>query len=148
MIRPDDLLHFALTLVLDDPGNEACARRAVSAAYYALFHTIARAGAELIQCEPELRRKIVRSYSHKELSAAASALAARAEDPRIVAVARALKRLREARERADYDLDSPFDWDEAARLFWDAHDACEQIASLRSEAAAAPLLLAPFIRRG
>lgn len=40
MISPPDLLTLAHTLAHQSPSNDAVLRRAISTAYYALFHTI------------------------------------------------------------------------------------------------------------
>jgi len=47
-MRPNDLIAVARALVPQGPGRprQAFLRRAISTAYYALFHALARAGAE------------------------------------------------------------------------------------------------------
>ena len=56
MIDPNELIATCHKLVpqsTDSPPSEADMRRAISAAYYALFHTLAASNAELIAGQPQ-----------------------------------------------------------------------------------------------
>lgn len=51
MINPQELIDICRKL-LTPPPSEADVRRAISTAYYALFHTLAASNAELIAVQP------------------------------------------------------------------------------------------------
>lgn len=63
MIKPSDLLAHAMSLVRS--LDEVDARRAVSAAYYALFHSLANSGAEVFgSAGPATVVQVVRAFEH------------------------------------------------------------------------------------
>ena len=71
MAYADDLLDLARHLANLEPANprQACLRRAVSTAYYALFHLlIAEAG--LNWARPELRSQLGRVFGHGKMKSA------------------------------------------------------------------------------
>lgn len=122
---PDDLLDQAKLLVHLDPNRpkQANLRRAVSTAYYAVFHLLAAdAAAQASAARPAgLSIKVQRALDHKEMKDAAKGFKS-SNLPEIIAplingglpveliaVADAFIRLQEERHRADYDLDSSFD---------------------------------------
>jgi hypothetical protein len=118
----DGLMEHARALLVGSP-NEAHLRRAVSAAYYALFHLLSSAVAE--QVSPDLpvglRGRTQRALDHGTMANAASQFKRPGERPqslpkdivlepisqRLVNVAASFVDLQEARYLADYDaLDS------------------------------------------
>jgi hypothetical protein len=156
LIEPEDLLHAAVEFLFVDGYSEAALRRAVSTAYYGLFHTIAAAGAALFSGPPELRAQIARGYDHASIASACKqledALRQRAfdrdtPDARLVALAIAFRQLREARENADYVLTWDLSWDEAADFVGAAWDAYGRFAPIKTSPEAAAFLVAPLLRK-
>jgi len=116
-----DLLAQAGNLVVKEPKRpkQASLRRAVSAAYYALFHLLTDASSRFMVSgeadgRAELRQAIRRSYAHGDMKSAAKSFAsgaparvwtqaAGAVGPDIVTVAETFLELQEARHDADYD---------------------------------------------
>ena len=100
---------------LTEPGasqpTQADLRRAVSTAYYALFHSLARAGADLLTGAnrgPAWHR-VYRALEHgKAREACRQRAAMRAFPMEIRAFAEAFRALQEDRHRADYALESQF----------------------------------------
>lgn len=150
MIGPDDLLDLA-AFDLASIRSEASARRAVSAAYYALFHAFAQAGAKLVTAPADVQARLVRSYDHGAMRSMADEVERRARakesvDPRLVLVARTLKVLRETREVADYDLAATLSWDLAAVSVAKAIEAVALLRQVESDPATAEYLLMPLLR--
>lgn len=141
---PQDLLEQAR--ILAQPATrggrprQASLRRAVSTAYYAVFHLLsADATAQASPVGPAgLRERVQRSLQHATMKAAANAFQSNTVPPRIGAllvgpipsqlasVARGFVRLQEERHSADYDLADQFDRNrvqglirEAERVFTD-----------------------------
>ena len=124
MAYADDLLELARDLANLEPVNprQACLRRAVSTAYYALFHLLI-SDATLNWARPELRSDLGRLFAHGKMKTACESrrsdidrllkgkelgIEERAvvEDLRIVA--HTFIQTQDRRERADYD--SGKDW--------------------------------------
>lgn len=120
-MRPSDLVRHAHRLASSPKPDEADLRRAVSAAYYALFGAFTEAGAATFGdgALPALRTMIARSFEHRSVrkvceasqfpngqhfQRAYSLLLPQDTDPRLYAIAGAFCRLQEARQTADYDL--------------------------------------------
>ena len=119
---PEELLEqakFLLTL----PPNQANLRRAISAAYYALFHLLVRATV-LKWSEPLHQARIARIFEHermKKVSGAAVKSMGTVVDPgdsnsieaisrtELTKVAQAFIILQQARHDADYNLEKPLD---------------------------------------
>lgn len=91
-------------------------RRAISSAYYALFHAITLASASRFAPDEASRHELVRWFRHGDLKAVATwvhggtpprglegSIGALRGDERVRSVAVAFQRLIEARETADYD---------------------------------------------
>ena len=153
MITPADLLDYSVQEVLSAELHarpEAVARRAVSASYYAVFHALTRAGALLFMGDEASRERLARSFDHSSLGSAARDIERQQSplpDARLIALAAALRRLREARERADYDLATTITWDDADELLGEALSAFDLIHQLKSHPEMAHFLLAPLIQR-
>lgn len=69
MIEPNDLLDLAEELIERDPRRprQVSLRRAVSCAYYALFHTLTTGAAKISSPDPSLQRLIARASQHVEM---------------------------------------------------------------------------------
>lgn len=128
MALTDDLLVQARHLALVDAGKpkQANLRRAVSAAYYSLFHLLLDDGSAAIgsKLSQAARSKIRRAYAHAEMKAVCSQYA-RAKGPstlhpqiapllvfpintKLKNVADIFLHLQEARHLADYDISCRF----------------------------------------
>lgn len=128
----DDLLEQAGRLVRDkDPRLEqANLRRAVSSAYYALFHLLTSSASSLFAADAKLRAMIGRSFNHGEMKWVSKRIAdedrwpvsvrpktpSRATDPDLKAIAKAFVELQEGRHTADYDLTEDFKRSKALEL--------------------------------
>lgn len=115
-MAPSDLLLIAHQLAIGVVGNrrgrprQAELRRAVSTAYYALFHTLARCGADLVAGSTKQHRsqrawqQVYRSLDHRETRKRCAQQTRLAEFPTEIQVfADAFVRLQKSRHRADYD---------------------------------------------
>ena len=119
MIRPDDLFTHAMSLMRSP--DEVDTRRAVSAAYYALFDSIANDGAAVFgSAGPETVGQVVRAFEHGTMSKVCRTYLQQPlrgnTDPRLINVAQAFVDLQDARVAADYDLRSTIAQIDAARL--------------------------------
>lgn len=148
-ITSEALLSVADTLAqLDDPTT-AARRRAVSTAYYALFHgLIADAVAQTTGDDPdreEDRYTYSRWYAHGEMRTVSQWVIrlARGESvpngvavllanppPDLVELARAFLRLRETRHEADYDHTATFDMADTTAAIGTAREALGRRARL------------------
>jgi len=154
MSYADDLLQQARALAAIDPRRpkQASLRRAISAAYYAIFHELVdRAVGALLSgsdAAGPIGNRLRRVADHRAalraarwfagapesmpqairgVRAASGASAPRVESA-LVLVCEALVNLQEKRHTADYDLGTAFTRDEAQRLIGDAEAA---VAALR-----------------
>ena len=133
----DGLIEQAEHLLEVDPRKpkQASLRRAVSAAYYALFHLLAgEAGEHFLKGPLASRHLLVRAFDHGEMKSACLAIA-RGKlpvfgnvvlPPELILVAETFVDLQEARHRADYDV--------AASFF--RHDSRQMVARVRAAFAA------------
>lgn len=121
------LLEQAAHLAMREPGRpkQASLRRAVSTAYYALFHyLIERATRQMLagQEASASRRALSRAFSHRDMKAASKSFAAGLQGLPATArtalqgvafpadlkvVAQTFVELQEVRHAADYDLGQP-----------------------------------------
>lgn len=119
-------------------------RRAVSSAYYALFHSIVLTAVEnlLPNGTREERLRLTRSFSHQCVAAVSTwivsgqgvpehsqALATSLQATSIAGVADAFTSLRLARHDADYDHLTPFDKKTALAAIEDAEKGIQQLAA-------------------
>jgi hypothetical protein len=117
---PEELLDQA-TVLVTGKQNQANVRRAVSAAYYALFHLLIR-DTVVHRSNPRHYPRLVRSFEHQRMKSASAnilqllATDIRAIDPgqaaireKLGLVAQAVVDLQQARHRADYDIGEPLD---------------------------------------
>jgi hypothetical protein len=111
MALHDDLLHLARHLVDRNPGApvEAALRRAVSTAYYALFHLLIHESTTRIVAIPGMWPRVVRAFDHGDMKkickdySAAVYPAGQPNPQEIQNVAGAFVTLQAARHLADYD---------------------------------------------
>ena len=133
---PEQLLaqaEFFLTL----PPNQANLRRAVSAAYYALFHLLVRETV-LKWSEPLHQARIARMFEHERMKRVSGATIKRMgseidrgdsnsikiiERTELTNVAQAFIILQQARHDADYNLEKPLDRDDAIEMVDQANSA-------------------------
>src|SRR5947199_10674000 len=118
MAYQDDLLTQALQLVHVAPPTQLTLRRAVSAAYYAVFHFLIAEATSNWNNAP-LRTALGRAYDHGVMKTASNRILNpkdfpfTGEDPVAVAklrfVAQAFSQLQEDRHFADYNLTKDFD---------------------------------------
>lgn len=153
-----DLLNQAEHLVRKEPRRprQASLRRAVSTAYYALFHfLIDEASTSLIRGSHQgLKQLISRAFQHSEMKNASRAFAAatlrdsiadRIGSPAVPGglrrVAQSFLDLQEARHEADYDLSRIFTKRAAEDLVEVARRAIEDWKQVRKEPAARAFLV-------
>ncbi len=141
---------------------QASLRRAVSAAYYALFHyLIDQACNQVVNHAPgrtELRRKLGRAFQHAQMKSAAKAFSSGAQQkqnkwfdvaqiPQALSdVAEAFAELQEARHTADYDLNEPFYRSDAIAHVTIAENAVASFHQIRGTHAGRAFLLAMLVK--
>ena len=123
---PEELLEQA-KLLLTLPPNQANLRRAVSAAYYGLFHLLVRATV-LKWSEPLHQARIARMFEHERMKKVSGATIKRMGTEfdhgdsnsieviwrtELTKVAQSFIILQQARHDADYNLEKPLDPAEA-----------------------------------
>ena len=140
----DDLLTQADFLIQLDSRRpkQANLRRAVSAAYYALFHFLIEESALLTvgtsNNSRPLRQLVGRGFSHTAMRSASAEVGKTtpidllkpfwprysvASSVELQKLAKAFVILQQERHRADYDLSQPFTRDEAEKLLAQTRDA-------------------------
>lgn len=144
-IWPDELLALAATLAPVDAGRgrprTVALRRAVSTAYYALFHELTiQAARELVGNDP-VGNQASRWFAHADIrdlaraatgqKGAALAVVLGAPHPDLIRVADAFVTLQEARHRADYDHEYEVKRRDTLLLIETARDAVERLRKLR-----------------
>lgn len=148
-------LHCAKVLLREaqaDPhSGDVLFRRAISTAYYALFHTLTAAGAEAFASGgPALSHKAARAFSHAGMRKVCDAYIRSPHpfpdllpaDPHLVGIAQAFTVLQEGRHSADYDLATLFDSREATRLVSSAEAAYAAFDAIRTASATKTFLTA------
>lgn len=119
MSLPDELLETAGYLVRRNQNrpSQADLRRAVSTAYYALFHLLVREATDTLAADPGLRGLIPRAFGHAEMRDACEPFASGKFGPKdphraivpgpvpadLRAVARAFIDLQQSSHAADYN---------------------------------------------
>jgi hypothetical protein len=147
-----NLLEQARHLVRREPRKprQVSLRRAVSSAYYALFHfLIDRACRQVFGGSPrrrQLRLILSRAFVHGAMREASRRVAGgnlpqvlgwtTPFPPRLQAIARAFVRLQEERHRADYDLSQPVSRTEADGLVEQAATAIADWPAIADDDAA------------
>ncbi len=130
MILPEDLIRHATTLLgSQDQRNdrEVDLRRAVSAAYYAIFHVLCGDAARLVapNVSEVVQQRIQRWFEHAQIRTLCGRLVKPQLDqpladlmnpvpsPDLLFLAKSFIKLQGARHAADYDTSYSLDWDEA-----------------------------------
>ncbi len=147
-----DLLNQAQQLANKEPKNprQASLRRAVSAAFYALFHLLVGDAARTMAPGPDLegvRHLMSRAFRHVEMREASkpfavgtlpahldSALGSPQIPSDLQSVAEAFVELQQARHEADHDTSCVFTRQEAVTLVEQAENAFEAWKSVRPTA--------------
>jgi hypothetical protein len=150
MALPQDLLEQARILAQPGTGRgrprQASLRRAVSTAYYAVFHLLsADATSQASPAGPAgLRERVQRSLQHTSMKAAANAFQSNSLPARIaplipgpipaplISVARGFVRLQDERHNADYDLADQFDRNRVQGLIREAERVFRDWEAVRS----------------
>jgi hypothetical protein len=123
MAHHDDLLTLARQMVDRNPGTpvEAELRRAVSTAYYALFHLLVDDGTNRIVAVASIRSRVARTFDHKLMKLVCQEYVKLKPDStgkytlpsghdvpaEIVNLASTFVALQEARHQADYNTGTP-----------------------------------------
>lgn len=111
-------LHMAQFLVHAQPPSEVFLRRAVSSAYYAVFHLLILESAQHRDKEP-LRTTLGRAYDHALMKTASNRILDVREFPyigeKLKEIAQGFGQLQEDRHFADYNLTEPLDPGDALR---------------------------------
>lgn len=105
---PHDLLDAAWVICCNAPQDEALLRRAVSTAYYALFHLLIEdACANWVNTDQ--RPRLARQFDHKRMKEASAFAAKRSPvGSDLFVVGNTFVNLQEKRHDADYDLTVAF----------------------------------------
>lgn len=125
-----DLAEQAQHLLRREPKRprQASLRRAVSAAYYAVFHLLLADASAALAKGSDLRLRVQRAFDHKSMKVCCTAFYAKnlpasiaglvtaPLEPEIVGVSKAFVELQQARHSADYDLSSRLSRNEARRI--------------------------------
>lgn len=153
-----DLLSQATQLVHQESRKpkQASLRRAVSTAYYALFHFLV-SEAVVNWKQHELRQALSRTFDHHLMKAASNRLRDRGqfpfddEDPQVVAnlraVAKTFSRLQDKRHIADYDNATFWTRTEALELVDSAERAIQVWRLIRKERIAQAYLLSMIVKK-
>jgi len=144
----DDLLHQAYHLAAVDPAKpkQANLRRAISAAYYALFHRLIWDCAHRMspKAPPHLSLRMTRAFVHVEMkqvcrsivagnpSEAVQELQPDGFSNQLRNVARIFVVMQEARHQADYDLAKIYSRTETVKLLNEVKIASAQWSAIRS----------------
>jgi hypothetical protein len=141
MSLAEELLAQARFLASLDPHSpvQANLRRAVSSAYYAVFHLFsAEVAAQIVSCGPSgLRERTQRALNHNAMYKAAESFSQSGTRPRnlpadidlpeplskeIISIAKGFKLLQDERHAADYDVGQSFDRIKVLALVQTAED--------------------------
>ncbi len=156
MAYHDDLLTHALQLVRATPSTQLTLRRAVSAAYYAVFHFLI-AEATSNWNNASLRAALGRAYDHGVMKTASNRILNpkdfpfTGEDPAVVNnlrfVAQAFSQLQEDRHFADYNLTKDLKPVEALTQVKTAEEVFTLWPAIRTEQIAQAYLVSLLVKR-
>ena len=141
-----DLLDQARHLVNREPRRpkQASLRRAISTAYYALYHLLVAEATRVLVRKAELRNRFARAFEHANLKSASRAFANPQPNqlpnltggapipPDLEVVANAVIDLQEARHEADYNVGQRFGRLEASNLIAQAEAAFQAWQRVRT----------------
>lgn len=156
MAYHDDLLAQALQLVHVSPPSQLTLRRAVSAAYYAVFHLLI-SEATSNWSNASLRTALGRAYDHGIMKTASNRILNTAdypfagEDPAVVgnlrSMARTFSQLQEDRHFADYNLTKDLEPLAALRQVKSAQKIFDTWPAIRAEQISQAYLVSLLVRR-
>jgi hypothetical protein len=154
----NDLIEQAGHLATREPKKprQASLRRAVSTAYYALFHALLYEATHLLfpNTPSELRHRASRAFSHSEIknacskfakSGGISGLTTAPIDSNLVDIATAFVDLQQARHDADYNLSEIFDRVQVIGYIDQARDAMAKWKAVKNTPNANVFLSATLI---
>jgi len=156
-----DLLDQADHLAALDTRRpkQANLRRAVSSAYYALFHLLTDEGSRLLPATPlGLQARVTRAFAHEEMkqvcvsisgipSAALHSLQPHGFSPQLKTVCKAFYELQEARHKADYDISLPYARIDVLALLRQTRNAFDAWALVRGTDEARVFLIALLLSK-
>lgn len=144
MALPEDLLEQAIHLAKRDRKRpkQASLRRAVSTAYYALFHLLVSDGVSYWKIERQ-RSVFARSFEHRRMKGVCKTCNSPNAD--LQAVADAFVELQQARHSADYDYAKVFTRVEALTHINTVKNAFGQWRRVRDQDFAQDFLLQLFV---
>jgi hypothetical protein len=155
MAYHDDLLIQAWNLVHSVPATQASLRRAVSSAYYAVFHLLIAEATSNWNNVP-LRAALGRAYDHGVMRAASNRVASTrdfpfaGEDPKVVAsvwfVALTFNQLQEDRQNAEYNLTKDLDPSDALAQVKSAEMIFNRWQAIRNEQIAQAYLVSLVVK--
>lgn len=156
MAYHDELLSQALTLAHAAPSTQASVRRAVSSAYYAVFHLLI-AEATSNWANVSLRPVLGRAFDHGAMRSASDRLLNlkdfpfTGEDPQVVSglryVAGTFVQLQKDRHFADYNLTKDLDPSDALDQVRNAERIFNQWPSIRTEEITQEYLLSLLVKQ-
>lgn len=131
--------------------RQACYRRAVSTAYYALFHLLVEE-ASLNWGRPELRTELGRVFEHGKMRSASSKLISAINEAHkkippapvtqhLAAVAGTFVKLQQRRHEADYNLGKEWSQTDVRTLIDEVSDAFAKWSEIREEPSAQAYLV-------
>ena len=144
MSFPRDLLDQAAHLAKREPRKprQASLRRAVSAAYYALFHLLIEAAVSNWK-RPGQRPRLARAFEHGWMKEAAKKVLSRSD---LKTVAAAFVSLQEERHSADYDSERIWSRQEVLRLVDLASNAFRAWSRVKESIEAQDFLLSLLLK--
>ncbi len=156
MAYHDDLLAHALQLVHADPPSQLTLRRAVSAAYYAVFHYLIAEATSNWSNTP-LRAALARAYDHGVMKSASNRILNPKDFPytgenaaivsKLRFVAQAFSQLQDDRHFADYNLTKDLDRVEALTQVKSAEKIFNDWPVIRTEQIAQAYLVSLLVKR-
>jgi len=136
----DRLLDLADQMVREGSGSSALRRRAVSTAYYAVFHALAKSCASIllpsIDRNSDIYERVYRALDHGPLKAAFTSKGGALKDRETLRhIGELVIRLQSERHRADYlpPNKSIFSWEKAKKLVDQAREAVREIENLGND---------------
>jgi hypothetical protein len=156
MAYHDDLLAQALQLIHVTPPSQLTLRRAVSAAYYAVFHYLIAEATSNWNNVP-LRAALARAYDHGTMKASSSRILDpkkfpySGQDPTVVTnlrfVAQTFSQLQEDRHFADYNLTEDLSPAEALTQVKSAEKIFNTWPAIRGEQISQAYLVSLLVKR-
>jgi hypothetical protein len=157
MAIAEDLLALAdrLSHPARDEPEQASFRRAVSTAYYALFHLLVQEAVQSWNGSTSARSGLERRFEHRTMKDVSNSILrghwrgwsrpSPAVPIALEAVAAAFVVLQDARHRADYDNSALWGYNDVHAVIADTHEAFDNWAKIRTHPAANEYLLSLLI---